>query len=106
MIPAAWCTAGRHRLEITIVCPDPGGRVTTGVVIEWSWIAKSPVRVRTVYMGLYPPAPQAMIQYARDALDLLPSPLNDVGVAARMWYWKSDYDLTDRDTILNFLLAA
>lgn len=94
-IPAAWLTPGTHQLAVTIVCDDPSGKITLGQTIAWNWPAHAPIRVRSLYMALYG-SDEFLLDYARRALDYLPTPLTDIGIAAPRWY-SHTYDLSDGD---------
>lgn len=94
-IPAAWLTPGTHQLGVTIVCDDPSGKITLGQTITWNWPAHAPIRVRALYMALYG-SDGFMLDYARRALDYLPTPLTDIGIAGPRWY-PHTYDLSEDD---------
>jgi hypothetical protein len=94
-IPAAWLTPGTHTLTVRVVCNDPSGKILVTQNFTWTWIAKSPFRVRAVWMELYPPT-EAMLDYTRRALDYLPTPLTDIGIA-RPGSHTHPYDLSTRD---------
>jgi len=83
-IPAAWLTPGAHTLTLRLVCDDQSGRIELSQNFSWSWVAKSPLRVRAVYMSLYG-ADEFMLDYTRRALDYLPTTLADIGIAAPRW---------------------
>jgi hypothetical protein len=94
-IPAAWLTPGTHTLTVRVVCDDPSGKVVAGRVIQWTWVSKTPIRVRALYMALYG-SDDFMLEYARRALDYLPTPLTDIGIAAPRWY-SHTYNLFTED---------
>jgi hypothetical protein len=91
-IPAAWLTPGQHTLTARLVCDDPSGRIVVSRTIVWSWAAKSPMRVRALWMGLYA-SKDGMLRYLRDALDFLPTPLTNLGIAKPEWH-SHTYDLS------------
>jgi hypothetical protein len=80
-IPAAWLTPGVHDLNVQVVCDDPTGRIVVKQNLKWSWVPKAPLRVRALWLGLSPPI-DAMLDYTRRALDFIPTPLTDIGLAA------------------------
>jgi hypothetical protein len=90
-IPAAWLTPGRHTLTVRLVCDDPSGRITIAQNVDWTWIGKSPMRVRALWMALYGDEP-TMLDYTRQALDYLPTALTDIGIAGPRWFSHA-YDL-------------
>lgn len=94
-IPAAWVNAGVHALSVQLVCNDPGGKVTASKVMQWTWIAKSPLPVRALWLALYA-SDSHMLERLRDALDLLPTPLTDIGIAAPGWH-PHTYDLSTHE---------
>ena len=94
-IPAAWLTPGAHTLSVTLICNDPSGRIVVGQQISWTWVAKSPLRVRGVYMALYG-SDAFILDYVRAALDYLPTPLTDIGIAAPRWM-PHTYDMSASD---------
>jgi hypothetical protein len=97
MIPAGYLAPGPHTLEIKVVCPDPSGKVSTGQIISWTWTAKSPLRVRCLWMALYGEYEKnTMLAFARSALDYLPTPLSDIGIAPIVWM-SHNHDLTTKD---------
>jgi hypothetical protein len=91
-IPAAWLTPGPHTLTVQIVCDDPSGKIALGQSFTWTWVAHAPLRVRAVYMALYG-TDEFMLDYLRRALDYLPTPLTDIGIASIRWY-SHTYDLS------------
>lgn len=92
LIPAAWLTPGTHTLTVRLVCNDPSGLIVLSQNVNWTWVAKSPLRVRALYMALYGTT-EFMLDYTRRALDYLPTPLTDIGIAAPVWY-PHPYDLS------------
>ena len=94
-IPAAWLTPGAHTLTAQLVCNDPSNKIVVFETISWTWVEKNPLRVRAVYMALYG-SDAFMLDYVRRALDYLPTPLTDIGVAAPRWI-PHTYDLSDPD---------
>jgi hypothetical protein len=94
-IPAAWLTPGTHSLTVKLVCNDPSGKIVVGQTISWTWVAHNPIRVRALYMALYG-SDSGMLDYARSALDYLPTPLTDIGIAAPSWF-PHTYDLSTDD---------
>ena len=94
-IPAAWLTPGKHTLTVRVVCDDPSGRITIAQNVDWTWIAKSPMRVRARWMALYGDD-ATMLDYLRHALDYLPTALTDIGIAAPRWF-SHTYDLGNED---------
>lgn len=94
-IPAAWLTPGTHALNVYVVCNDPTGRISAVQSFPWTWLAKSPLRVRVLHMSLYA-SDERMLDYARSALDFLPTPLTDIGIARPGWHTHT-YDLSTRD---------
>ncbi len=84
-IPAAWLTPGVHQLAVQIVCDDPSGRISIGQNSSWNWVGHAPIRVRALYMALYG-SDAYMLDYARRALDFLPTPLTDIGIAPPRWF--------------------
>jgi len=94
-IPAAWLTPGAHQLSVQLVCDDPSGKITLGQNITWTWVAHAPIRVRALYMALYG-SDAFMLDYLSRALDYLPTPLTDIGIAAPRWY-SHTYDLSTDD---------
>lgn len=92
-IPAAWLTPGAHTLTVQIVCNDKSGKIVLGQNVNWTWINKAPIRVRGLYMALYG-SDGFILDYVRRALDYLPTPLTDIGIAGPHWYTHT-YDLSD-----------
>jgi hypothetical protein len=86
MIPAGYLPPGPDTLEIKVVCPDPSGNVSTGQIVSWTWSAKSPLRVRCLWLAPYGEFEKnTMLAFARRALDYLPTPLTDIGIAPSVW---------------------
>jgi hypothetical protein len=94
-IPAAWLSPGSHSLTVKLVCNDPSGKIVVGQILSWTWVAHNPIRVRALYMALYG-SDGGMLDYLRSALDYLPTPLTDIGIAAPHWY-SHTYDLSTDD---------
>jgi hypothetical protein len=94
-IPAAWLTPGAHTLTVKLVCDDKSGRIEVGQTSSWTWVEKKAFRVRAIYMALYG-SDAFMLDYARQALDYLPTPLTDIGIAAPRWF-SHTYNLYDED---------
>ena len=94
-IPAAWVPAGTHTLTVKLVCNDPSGKIVVGQTISWTWVSHAPLRVRALYMALYG-SDSGMLDYARSALDYLPTPLTDIGIAAPRWF-SHTYNLATDD---------
>ncbi|WP_132147676.1 hypothetical protein [Luteibacter rhizovicinus] len=95
-IPAAWLTPGTHTLNVQVVCNDPSGQISIGQTFNWTWVAKSGIAVRALYMAYVSgPSNEFMLDYARRALDFLPTPLTNIGIAAPRWY-THNYDLSNR----------
>jgi hypothetical protein len=95
-IPAAWLTPGTHTLTVQVVCDDPSGKITLAENRVWNWVAHAPIRVRALYMKFFTGSEDFLLDYARQALDFLPSPLTDIGIAAPRWL-SHTYDLTNKD---------
>jgi hypothetical protein len=102
-IPAAWLNPGAHMLTVRLVCNDPGGKVTAGQVIQWTWVSKAPMRVRGMWLYYrIIPANDFLLDYLRDVLDFLPTPLTDIGIAngprpheQDLWFEKGWENLLD-----------
>jgi hypothetical protein len=101
LIPAAWLTPGTHTLTVRLVCNDPSGLIVLSQNVNWTWVAKSPFRVRALYMAL-DGTTEFMLDYTRRALDYLPTPLTDIGIAAPVWY-PHTYDLSTNSGWLDLL---
>lgn len=80
-IPAAWLTPGTHTLTVRLVCDDPSGKVVAGQVIQWTWASKAPMRVRAMALYYQYPSTEFLLDYVRQVLDFLPTPLTDIGIA-------------------------
>jgi hypothetical protein len=86
LIPGGYLAPGPHTLEIKVVCPDPSGKVSTGQIVSWTWTAKAPLRVRCLWLAMYGEYEKnSMLSFARRALDYLPTPLTDIGIAPSVW---------------------
>lgn len=94
-IPAAWLTPGTHMLTVRVICNDPTGMIVVGQTLSWTWLAKSPLRVRAIWMSLYP-STEGMLDYTRRVLDYLPTPLTDIGIAHPGGH-THPYDLSNKD---------
>ena len=95
-IPAAWLTPGAHTFTVQVVCDDPSGKITLAQTVTWTWAEHAPIRVRALYMKYFSGSDDLLLDYARQALDFLPAPLTDIGIAAPRWMSHS-YDLTNND---------
>jgi hypothetical protein len=97
-IPAAWLTPGAHTLTVQVVCNDPSGKIVVGQTVPWTWVNHAPIRVRALLMAISSPdgSDDYMLDYLRSALDYLPTPLTDIGIAAPRWY-SHRYDLSTDD---------
>jgi hypothetical protein len=93
-IPAAWLPPGPHSLTVKIVCNDPSGKITLAQSIVWNWVAKRALPVRAIYMKSFSGSDEFLLDYARRALDMLPTPLTDIGIAAPRWMG-IDHDLRE-----------
>lgn len=100
-IPAAWLTAGPHTLTVRVVCDDQSGRIVLGQNVIWTWVAKRALAVRALYLGPFASkylSPNTstglMLDYVRHAVDYLPTPLSDIGIAAPVWHLHN-HDLFD-----------
>jgi hypothetical protein len=95
-IPAAWLTKGPHTLGVMVISNDRSGKLEVQRVIQWTWHAKDPLRVRVVHMG--PGGSDAeMLTYAQNALEYLPTDLSNIGIASRRNYIH-DNDLATRSS--------
>jgi hypothetical protein len=94
-IPGAWLTPGTHTFTVRVICNDSAGKISLSQSFTWTWLAKSPLRVRAIWMELHPPI-EAMLDYTRRALDYLPTPLTDIGIA-RPGSHTHPYDLSTWD---------
>jgi hypothetical protein len=104
-IPAAWLTPGPHALTVRVVCNDPTGKIVLVQNFTWSWVPKAPLRVRALWLGGGPVWEQqtaAMLDYTRRALDLIPTPLTDIGIARPGWF-SHTYNLTTEDGLDDLL---
>lgn len=95
-IPAALLTPGAHSLTVKVVCDDPSGRITLGQTVVWNWVENGPLRVRALYMKFFTGSYEFLLAYTRRALDFMPTPLTDIGIALPVWL-NHDYDLTHKD---------
>lgn len=84
-IPAAWLTKGEHTLSVKVLCNDRSGKIEVQQVVKWTWYAKDPFRVRAIYMDAGG-SDLEMLDYARKALDFLPTDLTNIGIASRHSY--------------------
>jgi hypothetical protein len=88
-IPAAWLTKGEHTLSAKVLCNDRSGKIEVQQIFKWTWFAKDPFRVRAIYMDAGGSALE-MLDYARKALDFLPTDLTNIGIASRHSYANSN----------------
>ena len=84
-ISAAWLTKGEHTLAVKVVCNDRSGKIEVQQSFPWTWYAKDPFRVRAIYMAAGG-SDLEMLDYARKALDFLPTDLSNIGIASRHSY--------------------
>lgn len=102
-IPAAYLTPGRHSLSVRLVCNDPSGRMSATQRIEWDWVSKTPLAVRCLWLAIDGQWQKpAMLDYAARVLDLLPTPLTEIGISSTVWFSHS-YDLSTDDGWQNLL---
>lgn len=95
-VPGAWLTPGEHRLRVRLVCPDLAGTIVREATLNWTFPAKAPLRIRCLWLGAYGQfAQETMLEKARQALDLLPTPLTAISIASRISFTHT-HDLTNR----------
>lgn len=98
IIPAGMLAPALHKLEVTIIINEPGSHYTVTKTIFWEWIDKAPMPVRFFYLDIQSNINRATMQtYARDVLDLIPTPLSRIYIDTRQTFISSNYDLRNKD---------